>query len=407
VRNLLGLRDARLYLGGQALSLLGDSALWLAMGVWVKSLTGSSGAAGLVFMAIVLPALAAPAAGLLVDRVRRRPLLLATNLLTAAAVLPLLAVHDAGDVWIVYVTMVLYGASYVVLAAGQSALLATMLPDELLGDANAALETVRSGLRLVAPLLGAGLFAWLGGGAVALLDAATFVAAALALALMRVHEERPRPSAARPRAELAAGLRHIARSPGLRRLTGAGALAVVGFGLSESVVFAVVDDGLHRPAGFVGVLLAAEGIGAVAAGAAAPALMRRLGEGGLCALGLAAAGAGMLPQAAPSLAAVVAGVIVLGAGAPWILVGAVTLLQRSTPRSLQGRAYAALEVALALPQTLAIAAGAVLVAAVDYRLLLLAMVALEAAAAAWLLTGGRLRAPATARATARPEPART
>ena len=74
---LLRHRDARLLLAGQSLSLLGDRAMFLALGVWVKSLTGSSAAAGLVFFAYGLPGLTAPAAGLLVDRVRRRRLMIA------------------------------------------------------------------------------------------------------------------------------------------------------------------------------------------------------------------------------------------------------------------------------------------------------------------------------------------
>ncbi len=36
MRRLLGYRDARVYLAGQILSVLGDNALWLAMGIWVK-----------------------------------------------------------------------------------------------------------------------------------------------------------------------------------------------------------------------------------------------------------------------------------------------------------------------------------------------------------------------------------
>jgi hypothetical protein len=36
MRRLLGHRDARIYLGGQVVSLFGDSCLWLAMGIWVK-----------------------------------------------------------------------------------------------------------------------------------------------------------------------------------------------------------------------------------------------------------------------------------------------------------------------------------------------------------------------------------
>lgn len=55
-----------------------------------------------MFLCIVAPQLASPLAGALVDRIRRRSLPLAVNPLTALAVLPLLAVHDASDVWILY-----------------------------------------------------------------------------------------------------------------------------------------------------------------------------------------------------------------------------------------------------------------------------------------------------------------
>ena len=44
MRTLLAHRDARFYLAGQVLSTVGDNALWLAMGIWVKILTGSSSA---------------------------------------------------------------------------------------------------------------------------------------------------------------------------------------------------------------------------------------------------------------------------------------------------------------------------------------------------------------------------
>ena len=70
------------------------------------------------------------------DRVRRRPLLIVTNLATAVAVLPLLFVHDRGDVWIIYAVTAAYGFSFTVLGAGLLGLLATMLPADELADAN-------------------------------------------------------------------------------------------------------------------------------------------------------------------------------------------------------------------------------------------------------------------------------
>ena len=75
-----------------------------------------------------------------------------------------------------------------VLAAGQSALLVTLLPADLLGPANAALQTVREALRLVAPVAGAGLYTVAGGGAVAILDAATFLLATGALLALKLRE---------------------------------------------------------------------------------------------------------------------------------------------------------------------------------------------------------------------------
>ena len=69
-------------------------------------------------------------------------------------------------------------------------------PPTCSAPANAALQTVREALRLVAPVAGAGLYAVAGGGAVALLDAATFLAATVALLALKIRE--PKPAAARP-----------------------------------------------------------------------------------------------------------------------------------------------------------------------------------------------------------------
>ena len=83
----------------------------------------------------------------------------------------LLFVHDRGDVWILYAVTALYGLGGDVFAAARSSMLKAMLPDEQLADANGAYQSIREGLRLVAPLAGAGIFAAFGGAAVALVDA--------------------------------------------------------------------------------------------------------------------------------------------------------------------------------------------------------------------------------------------
>ena len=165
-------------------------AMFLAMGIWVKVLSGSNGEAGLVFFAFGVAALLSPVAGMIVDRLPRRPLLFWSNLAGAGVVLLLLTVHGKGQIWLIFLVAFLYGLAYTFLSAGQSALLKVMLPDELLADARGMLSTVREGLRLFGPLTGAGLFALAGGGVVAIIDASTFVIAAMSLLFVRVDEEK-------------------------------------------------------------------------------------------------------------------------------------------------------------------------------------------------------------------------
>lgn len=384
MRRLLAHRDARLFLAGQSLSLLGDTALWLALGLWVKELTGSSSAAGLVFLCIVAPGLLSPLGGLLVDRMRRRTLLMVVNPLTALSVLPLLLVRDAGDVWIIYAVAFAYGTSYVVLAAGQSALLVTLVPSELLPSANAALQTVREALRLVAPVAGAGLYAVAGGGAVAILDATTFLLATGALVALRLREPRPEPSTGHWLHETAAGARQIARVPELKRLVLGMAAGMLVMGFGETVIFEI-PRALGQPDSFYGVLMAIGGVGAIVGALTASTVMRRRGETALTALGMTIFAIGCLLMMDGFAAVIIAGKILFNFGVPWMIIGMVTLIQRSTPGPLQGRTYAASEFALGLPQTLGIALGAGLVALLDYRLLLLTQAAVCGATGVYLL----------------------
>ena len=115
---------------------------------------------------------------MIVDRLRRRPLLIAANLGGATLVCALLLVHGRGQVWLIYLVMFGYGAVNSLITSAQTALLPALVPGDLLGDANSVLQMASQGLRLITPLLGAGLLAWVGARPVILLDAGTFVVAA-------------------------------------------------------------------------------------------------------------------------------------------------------------------------------------------------------------------------------------
>jgi MFS family permease len=392
MRRLLGHRDARIYLTGQLFSLFGDSSLWLAMGIWVKTLTQSNAEAGLVFFFFTAPSLLAPASGLLVDRLRRRPLLIATNAITGVAVLVLLAVHGPGQVWLIDLVMFTYGLSYGVLGPAQSALLTVMVPADLLADANGALNSAQQVMRLIGPLIGAGLFVAVGAHVIAIIDAGTFAVPVITLFMLRVSEPPPQPAVAHWTRQVVAGVRHVWQTVQLRQVIAAGAATTTVFGFTETINYAIVSSGLHRPAAFVGVLASVQGAGAVIGGLSAATLIRRTGEGRLItiAMFLAAAGAALL-------ASVIAGDVLFGAAIAWVVVGLITLVQRLTPPDLQGRVYAAVETLITTPQTLSIALGAGLITITGYQPLLIAMAAVITLAAAYLLTRPEQR-PAQPRA---------
>jgi MFS family permease len=386
VRGLLGIRDVRIFLAGWTVSQFGDWAMIIVLAVWAKALTDSNASAGLVFFALAAPSIFAPLAGVVVDRVRRRPLLIAVYSIEAVVVLGLLFVHDRNDVWILYVMAVLTGTFGTLAASARSALMTVTIPHELLGEGNAIFQSVREGLRLIAPLAGAGIYAAAGGGVVAVVDSASFVFVVAALLLMRTPEPRFERVEHNFLAEALAGAKHIVRTIPLRQIvftTGA-ALFVVGF--SETIIFAVIDQGLHRPPSFLGVLSSLQGIGAIAGGLTAARGLRRLGDVRVAGLGMAGFALGELSFVSSTLPLVAVGVVVAGFGVSWFIVGLMTAIQVRTPLRLQGRVSAAADVFISTPQTISIAVGAVLIAVVDYRLLVVVEAVAVTFCAAYLLT---------------------
>jgi MFS family permease len=398
MRSVLGHRDARIFLGGWSLSVFGDWAMFIVLGVWAKDLTGSNAAAGLVFFALSVPSLFSPLAGLVVDRVSRRRVMLVTYAAEAVGVLALLLVHDRSDLWILYAVTVFYGFAGTFAASARSAFLTVMLPRELLGEANGLFQTIREGLRLIAPLIGAAIYSAAGGGAVAVLDSVSFVGVVAALLLIRTPEPRFEREEHHFLTELAAGARHIAATLPLRQMTLAVAVCLLVVGFSETIIFAVLDQGLHRPASFFGVLSSLQGAGAIAGGVVSARLLRRIGDANLIALGMLAFAVGILAFVSSSLPLVLVGIAVGGAGVAWLIVGFGTAIQLRTPARLQGRVSSATDTAIGLPQNVSIALGALLVSAVDYRVLILVEAAVTALCAAYLAS--RRIAPALATAPA-------
>ena len=385
MRKLLAHRDARLLLAGQTLSAFGDWAMLIVLAVWMKSLTGSGPAAGVTFAVFGVGALCAPAAGLLTDRLRKRPLMISVNFLLGGSVLLLLFLHDKGDAWLIYFVALLYGVGGTFYFPARTALLRLLLPEDLLAEANGVLTATREGLRLVAPLAGVGLYAWLGGGAVAILDAATFVGSAFFIARMRVREAKPEPGENHFRQDVLAGFRHIRETAPLRHVLVGMTVAMLVIGFSETLIFFVIEA-IHQKPTFFAYFGVIQGVGSIIGGVTAARAIRRLGEVAVVGLGAFAFAVADPALVYPSLAVIFLAGPIAGIGVAWAIVGYSTVLQTKTPFAVQGRVASAADLAVSAAQTVSIATGAALATVVDWRILFVVMAVVVAGSAFWMLT---------------------
>lgn len=392
MRDVLRRPGLRLLFLGETANSFGDWMLLLVLGMWVKTLTGSNSLAGATLLALAAPALISPLFGWVVDRFRRRNFLIAVNLLSGLALAPLLLVHDRSQVWIVFTAAVLYGISLNVCGGAFAGLIKELVPDEMLGSANGAFSSMRQLLRLVGPLAGAGLFAAVGPRSVVLIDIASFIIAAAALAGIKLAEVRPVHTATHWLHEVGAGVRHVIADTPVRRATIAVSIAMLALGAVDAVIFAFVDEGLHRPPTFLGVLVTVQGLGAVVGALFASKAMARFGETAVIAIGLAAFGISIGVNVSASVTAALISMPLSGIGNAVGFVAFNTLLQRRTPGPLIGRVSAATDVAIGGAQTASMAAGATLIAFVDFRAMFAVIATMLLVCAATLVRGSGLAA---------------
>jgi MFS family permease len=379
----LARHNGRLYLIGLAASLIGNNAMSLVAGIWVKSLTGSSSEAGLVSVCVYAPSLVGPVGGLVADRVHRRRWLLTLNLISAAVMLLLLAVRGPSTMWVIFAVMAWYGVDLVFSSAAESALFAEMLPGELRRQLNGWNLGLQETGRLLAPLFGAGLFALVGGGSVAVFDAATFVVAAVMISRIRLDEAKPTPPTRHWRADLVAGLDHIRHTPELRRVLIATSVVMGLSGVVLAAQYSLVEA-IGEPPSFLGVLSAGLGAGSIVASLTSGRLLRRTGERWLAVIGMVDYALGSALRASGVLPLAVAGSLVLGFALPWVFLALLNLAQRVTPLPLQGRVSAAVTLVFFGPQAPLQGLGSLAIGYVDYRVLYLGSVVVALASAAWL-----------------------
>ncbi|MGW4154960.1 MFS transporter [Micromonospora chersina] len=304
---LLRHRDFRLLWAGQTVSAVGSNVTAVALPlVAVAVLDATTFQVAVLTAAAWLPwLLAGLPAGAWVDRVRRRPVMIAADLVSAAlfATVPVAALLDLLTVGQLLVVALGAGLARVFFETADQVYLPTLLRPEQVPEGNARLHATQTASYLVGPGL-AGLIAQLAGAVTAvLLDAVSFLVSAACLSRIRAVESRPgRPSGSPSlRREVADGLRFVVRDPYLRVLTVFGAASNIGLTGYQAllVVFLVRSAGL--PAGLVGLLIGLASVGGLLGAALATGLARRLGSARalLVAGALAGPPALLIPLAGP------------------------------------------------------------------------------------------------------------
>src|SRR5262245_37035204 len=139
------------------------------------------------------------AAGILIDRVRRRPLLIATDLMRAALLvtLPLAAWFGAFSLAQLLIVVFLVASCSLIFDAAQQAYMPTLMEKRWLLDANAKQESTAAASEIVGPPIGGVLVQALGPPIAILCDAISYLASAFLLWRLPHREASPESGSAR------------------------------------------------------------------------------------------------------------------------------------------------------------------------------------------------------------------
>lgn len=179
-------RNYALLWTGQLVSLMGDRFHWVAISLWVFAQTGSALSVSYAIIALMLaPALVGFYAGVLVDRLDRRKILVAADLTRAVLVAAIPWLMQQGIAW-VYVDLFLVSAASAFFRPAMFAAIPQSVPRERLLQANAFFASMDSATEVFGPALAGLLVAQVGYAAVMYVDAASYLVSAACVAGLRL-----------------------------------------------------------------------------------------------------------------------------------------------------------------------------------------------------------------------------
>ncbi|MGP3930047.1 MFS transporter [Nonomuraea sp. KM88] len=365
---LRGNRDYRRLLAAGLVSQTGDWAISTGLAFHVYQLTGSTLSTAVMLVVTRLPdVLLGSVAGMLADRWDRRRLLVVTELLLALGLLPLLAVHDPAQMWIVYAVALWTGVLSTVLVPAQKALLPQVVAESQLVRANALHGQSGQLARLLGAMLGGVAVSAGGLPAVVLVDVTSFVVSAALQAAVRAPGRPARSMSAG--GQWISGLRLAMGNAGVRVLVAYMVITGLGEGIFATLAAPFVADVLGGGGDAYGLFLSVQAVGGLLGGLVVAARPGRAAPRGLLGWGTIVFGAVdlalfayplALPASGPALWPALVLIVLAGVPAAAAMAGFTTLAQTVTTDDRRGGVIGLLGSAQAATSLAGMAAAGVL-----------------------------------------------
>lgn len=338
---------------GQSISQFGDEITLLAIPLLAIEILGAGafemGILGVVrflpWIFFTLPA------GVWIDRIRRRPILIGADLARAAllASIPLAFVGGWLTLIQVYVVAFVAGTLEVFFDVAYQSYLPSIVERDELVEGNSKLELSRAGSQVAGPTVAGFLIQAVSAPFAIAFDALSYLGAALFIGLIRRGETGPAPhdpaEGKRPSMwqEARAGVGYVLASPYLRSIAACTGTANLFANMSGAVLilYFVQEQGLNLTAGAIGIIFALGNLGVILGALLGGRVAKAIGIGptivGSAAMaGLAAFAVPLAPRDDPFWFLVIGGVI-LGFGVVVYNVNQVGLRQAITPDRMLGR----------------------------------------------------------------------
>jgi MFS family permease len=357
--------DVRLIVAAVGVSAAGDFILWVPLTLHLQEMTDSGLAVAALFIALWAPVVVlAPLAGLVVDRLEARGVLLAASLGQAAIAAAMALALDSQAT--ILVLAALLGVGFAVAQPAEFSLVPVIAADDDLTHVNGLVETARYVGLTAGPALG-GLLAALGGTELAMLvNAGTFGAVALAALLLRARRP-PQPSS--PDGDRARdGIVYLFRDRTLALVLTVVFVSLLFMSASITAEVFFVREDLGASDVVYGLVFTAWTVGMVTGALLVARRIPPAAHAVVVLVAVAVQGAGLgLPTA---------WLVVWFGAAMWVIGGvghgtknvlARTLIQERVPDRLHGRAFAAYNGLRNGAELVALAAGGFLVTAIGGR----------------------------------------